>query len=147
MRKNLVKLSAFAFALVAFGTSCTEEEKPADPTIVGTWEINKTLFTMSDSATNTVLFGDTTIYAAGELSIDFKGNNMFISTERDGTDISVDTGYYTVTNKILKLAETPDMVDADEFTIATLTATDVKLTFSEYDEGTKWYQEITGKRK
>lgn len=147
MRKNLIKLSAFAFALVAFGTSCTEDEKPADPSIVGNWEINKTLFTMSDSATNTVLFGDTTIYGPGELSIDFKGNNMFISTERDGTDISVDTGYYTVTNNVLKLAETPDMAEADEFNIATLTATDVKLTYSEYEEGTKWYQEISGKRK
>lgn len=147
MRKNLVKLSAFAFALVAFGTSCTEEEKPADPTIVGKWEINKVIFTMADSATNVVLFGDTSVYGPGELLIDFQANNMFISTETDGTDVEVDTGYYTVTNKILKLAETPDMAEADEFNIATLTATDVKLTFSEYDEGTKWYQEISGKRK
>lgn len=147
MRKNYIKFSAIALALVAFGTSCKEEEKPADPTIVGKWEINKTLFTMSDSATNTVLFGDTTIYGPGELIIDFKSNNMFISTETDGTDVEIDTGYYTVTNKVLKLAGTPDMAEADEYNIANLTATDVKLTYSEYYEGTKWYQEITGKRK
>lgn len=147
MRKNLVKLSAFAFALVAFGTSCTEDEKPADPSIVGNWEINKILFTMSDSATNTLLFGDTTMYTAGDFSLNFLANNMVISTEKDGSDIYVDTSYYTVSGKTLKIAETADMVDADELTISTLTTTDVKLTVSAYEEGTKWYQEITGKRK
>lgn len=147
MRKNLVKLSAFAFALVAFGTSCTEEEKPADPSIVGTWDINKILFTMSDSATNTLLFGDTTMYVAGDYTINFQANNMVISTEKDGSDVYVDTSYYSVSGKTLKIAETADMMDAEVMNIDVLTTTDVKLTFSEYDEGTKWYQEITGKRK
>ncbi|MCL9981198.1 MAG: hypothetical protein NBV77_07105 [Bacteroidia bacterium] len=147
MRKNLVKLSAFAFALVAFGTSCTEEEKPADPSIVGTWDINKILFTMSDSATNTLLFGDTTMYAAGEYTINFQANNMVISTEKDGSVVYADTSYYSVSGKTLKIAETADMMDAGVMNIDVLTTTDVKLTFSEYDEGTKWYQEITGKRK
>lgn len=147
MRKNLIKLSAFAFALVAFGTSCEDEAAPVDPSIVGTWEINKVLFTMSDSVTNTVLFGDTSIYAAGDFMINFQANNMVITTEKDGTDLDVDTSYYTVTNKTLKISDTPDMMDADELTIETLTATDVKLTANEYEEGTKWYQEITGKRK
>ncbi len=147
MRKNLLKLSVFAFALVAFGTSCEDEAAPVDPSIVGTWEINKVLFTMSDSATNTLLFGDTSIYAAGDFTLDFKSNNMVISTQKDGSDIEVDTSYYTVTNKTLKVAETPDMMDADELKIETLSATDVKLTVNEYEEGTKWYQEITGKRK
>lgn len=147
MRKNLLKLSAFAFALVAFGTSCEDEAAPADPSIVGNWEINKVLFTMSDSATNTVLFGDTSTYAAGDFMLDFKANNMVITTQKDGSDVYVDTSYYTVTNKTLKISETPDMMDADELKIETLTATDVKLTMNEYEEGTKWYQEITGKRK
>jgi hypothetical protein len=147
MRKNLIKLSAFAFALVAFGTSCEDEAAPADPSIVGNWEINKVLFTMSDSATNTLLFGDTTIYGAGEFMLDFKANNIVINTQKEGSDIYVDTGYYTISNKILKIAETPDMMDADELKIETLSATDVKLTVNEYEEGTKWYQEITGKRK
>ena len=147
MRKYFVKFSAIALALVAFGTSCTEEEKPADPSIVGTWEINKILFTMSDSATNTLLFGDTTMYAAGDYSLNFLANNMAISTEKDGADIYIDTAYYSVSGKTLKIAETPDMADASELTISTLTATDLKLTVDEYDSGTKWYQEITGKRK
>jgi hypothetical protein len=147
MRKNLLKLSAFAFALVAFGTSCEDEAAPVDPSIVGNWEINKVLFTMSDSATNTLLFGDTSTYAAGDFMLDFKANNMVISTQKNGSDVYVDTSYYTVTNKILKISETPDMMDTDELKIETLTATDVKLTMNEYEEGTKWYQEITGKRK
>jgi len=147
MRKNLLKLSAIALTFVAFTTSCTEEEKPATPSIVGNWEINKVLFTMSDSATNILLFGDTTIYAAGEFMLDFKSNNMVISTEKDGTDVYMDTSYYSISDKTLKIAETPDMMDASELKIETLTATDVKLTVNEFDEGTKWYQEITGKRK
>jgi len=147
MRKNLIKLSAFAFALVAFGTSCEDEAAPVDPSIVGTWEINKVLFTMSDSVTNTVLFGDTSIYAAGDFMLDFKANNMVISTQKDGSDVYVDTSYYAISNKTLKISETPDMMDADELKIETLTASDVKLTANEYDDGTKWYQEITGKRK
>jgi hypothetical protein len=147
MKKHFIKLSTIALAIVAFGASCEDEAVPVDPSIVGTWEINKVLFTMSDSATNTLLFGDTTIYGAGEFMLDFKANNIVINTQKEGSDIYVDTGYYTISNKILKIAETPDMMDADELKIETLSATDVKLTVNEYEEGTKWYQEITGKRK
>jgi hypothetical protein len=147
MKKHFIKLSTIALAIVAFGASCEDEAAPADPSIVGNWEINKVLFTMSDSATNTLLFGDTSTYAAGDFMLDFKANNMVITTQKDGSDVYVDTSYYTVTNKTLKISETPDMMDADELKIETLTATDVKLTMNEYEEGTKWYQEITGKRK
>ncbi|MCL9981197.1 MAG: hypothetical protein NBV77_07100 [Bacteroidia bacterium] len=147
MRKDFVKFSAIALALVALGTSCTEEEKPAEPSIVGKWEINKEIFTISDSSTNVVLFGDTTVYGPGELMIEFQANNMYVNTITMGTDVKSNSGYYSVTNKVLKLSDTPDMADADEFNIATLTATEVKITNINFNQGTKFYSELTGKRK
>lgn len=147
MRKNFVKFSAIALAVVVFGTSCTEEEKPADPSILGKWEINKEIFTISDSSTNVVLFGDTTVYGPGELMIEFQANNMYVNTITMGTDVKSNSGYYSVTNKVLKLSDTPDMADADEYNIATLNTTDVKLTYITFNDGTKFYTELTGKRK
>lgn len=146
MRKNFVKFTVIALSVVTFGTSCTEEEKPA-PSIVGKWEINKEIFTISDSVTSAVLYGDTTVYGPGELMIEFQTNNMYVNTVTKGTDVKSNSGYYSVSNKVLKLSDSSDMADADEYNIVTLNATDVKITNSKFNGGTKFYSELNGKRK
>lgn len=124
--KNKQKMKKYLFsiaAVIALGFSaCTPDEPntddPAVSSIVAKWEVTDVTTRVQDSMTGGMLL-DTTIiqyYAANELVFDFRANGVVISIFGGNTESS-DTTPYTYTAPILKIYQSEDIEDFEEFTV------------------------------
>lgn len=149
MKTRILPLLIIAASGIAlFTTSCKKEDTAkSNASIVGKWMVLNQTFTLFDSMGN-VEDGDTNAYFPGELVIDFRENGMVINTENDGSDLSYDTSYYSLTGMTLKVSDLPDMSDPTILTVQNLTTTDLNLSVEfDEDDGYKVKNSISAKRQ
>jgi hypothetical protein len=92
--------------------SCSKKDStPSTPSIVGKWNLNKEIYTVSQSGT--ILITDTILGTQGEY-VDFTSSGLAISNDASGTN--GDTSNYTFSNNKLTISSSPT-----DFTVLNVT--------------------------
>jgi len=121
---SIVMTSAILF-------SCSKKDAtptPSTPTIVGKWNLNKEIFTVSQSGT--ILLTDTILGTQGEY-INFTSSGLAISNDASGTN--GDTSNYTFSNNKLTISSSP--TDFTVLNVTTLSNSQLNLYADSTDAG------------
>lgn len=113
--------------------SCSKKDatpSPSTPTIVGKWNLNKEIYTVSQSGT--ILITDTILGTQGDF-VNFTSSGLAISNDASGTN--GDTSNYTFSNNKLTITSSP--VDVTVFNVTTLSNNQMNLYADSTDAGVR----------
>jgi len=111
--------------------SCSKKDAtPSTPSIVGKWNLNKEIYTVSQSGT--ILITDTILGTQGEY-INFTNTGLAISNDASGTN--GDTSNYTFSNNKLTITSSP--TDVTVLNVTTLSNNQLNLYADSTDAGVR----------
>ncbi len=124
------KIILFSILTSVILFSCSKKDTTPTPTIVGKWNLNKEVYTVSQLGT--ILLNDTILGTQGEY-VNFTNSGLAIHNDASGTN--GDTSNYTFSNNKLTISSSP--VDFSVFNVTTLSNNQLNLYADSTDSGTR----------